>query len=443
MVSSTLEKRGIREHLTAGECLGVLFYKIILDLCYYFFEYEFFSYTGFDFEFSTLKYVLCWILYLAVYAMIRSRKSDICSLFVYVIYALSIVPFLVFYQFSNKCELWMLILQIVCLILMKWAFSIFPVNWKVPFKKISYRSFWLRISVHILLIVYLGYTIMKYGLPRLDVMFSPDISDVRAEVSLSTLDNIIQTLICKIVCPLFIILSFKEKKYLSFAMGVLIQLYTYGVTGFKTYLFIPIVFFGLNMFPKLKIKRMVFGGLAALFCVLSLWTIISQNAYLYALLGDRVVFFPAIIKYSYFDFFSKNEFAYFSQSSIAGIFNITSNYTENIPNMIGRVYFNMPEMWTNTGFMADGYSNAGVIGVLSMSLLIAIVLSLTRNEIRKCSATTLRCLEALLLTYYVALNDGPAISTLFSGGLIFVLFMVMFISFDDDQESKALLPKKY
>ena len=226
-------------------------------------------------------------------------------------------------------------------------------------------------------------------------------------------------------------------------MGVLIQLYTYGVTGFKTYLFIPIVFFGLNMFPKLKIKRMVFGGLAALFCVLSLWTIISQNAYLYALLGDRVVFFPAIIKYSYFDFFSKNEFAYFSQSSIAGIFNITSNYTENIPNMIGRVYFNMPEMWTNTGFMADGYSNAGVIGVLSMSLLIAIVLSLTRNEIRKCSATTLRCLEALLLTYYVALNDGPAISTLFSGGLIFVLFMVMFISFDDDQESKALLPKKY
>ena len=101
-------------------------------------------------------------------------------------------------------------------------------------------------------------------------------------------------------------------------------------------------------------KILMFGLLAALAASFVVFFIIRNNMFA-AIVFNRLLFLPAKIKFAYFDFFSTNEYIYFSQSSIASILGIPSNYPINVMYLIGGEYFNDSGMWTNTGFLADAY----------------------------------------------------------------------------------------
>ena len=165
---------------------------------------------------------------------------------------------------------------------------------------------------------------------------------------------------------------------------------------------------------------------------------IKRNNMLYALINERVLFLPAKIKNCYFDFFSRNDFVWFSQSSFAKILNIQSNYSENIPNLIGDLYFNRPDMWTNTGFIADAYANAGILGIAFICLLLVFVLLSARKHISYIHNSYKKVIEILFVLYFISLNDGGAISVLFSGGMLILLILIMVIDFNVRVKTKYI-----
>ena len=99
--------------------------------------------------------------------------------------------------------------------------------------------------------------------------------------------------------------------------------------------------------------------------------------------------------------------------------------------MIGGLYFNKSGMWTNTGFIADAYANLGVLGVIIISLFLAIVIGFAIRQLNFVSGTMQKSIQALFLLFYISLNDGGAISVVVSGGMIFAILVISVIDFSD------------
>ncbi|MEG1836449.1 MAG: hypothetical protein RRZ70_02655 [Synergistaceae bacterium] len=407
----------------------VLLYKLTLDLLYIILQVTSFAYVGYTLNIDYFKIVFGWLIYISIFRVIKTNVDNVITLFAYTFFALSIAPSVTLYQFYDKCQLWMLMIQVFALLLI-YLFSRIRFFKNTSIKQVSSYSFSVSIFVMLYLLIFFIYSLCKHGLPSFELLSLYSIYQVRAIAKISLLESCIMNITCKIIIPIVIVFSCKEHKYLKMLIGIFIQLYIYSVTGFKTFLFIPFVLLGAFGLRGQEIKKVIFMGLSVSLCFASLFTFITGDYMLYALIGNRAVFLPAIIKCAYFDYFSKNEFVYFTQNTIAKILGIQSNYSVSVPNLIGEKYFGDFNMWTNTGFIADAYSNMGIIGVLVISILMALILRMAYISMDKAEGDAKSILLSIYLLYFVVLNDGALISTFISGGLIVWVAISVFINFN-------------
>ena len=410
-----------------------LLYKIFLDYMYVKIQAPLFGYNGFVNNGSVERIFLGWIIYIIMYVLISTEESDTSSLFVHVIFFLSITPFISLYQFDTRCMLWMLVSQCICLLYINVLFSVGKKAkfGGINFHGVNYKNRSFRKLVFVFVMGYFGLSIMRFGIPNLRSMLFEEVYNTRTTANLSTFQSIIQNAICRIVCPLSMLVVFREKKWVSFSLLSLVQIYTYAVTGFKTYLFIPIVLIGLQFMPRLNLKKTIVVGLPIAVILLTLTYMITHNTMIYAVFGNRLFFLPAKIKYAYFDYFHNHPFVYFTQNSISRILGVKSNYETKVVYLIGEFYFNKPNMWTNTGFMADAYANLGFVGMALMGGLLALTLNLLIKQLKYVPSDLQKELQAVFVTFYISLNDGATISVLFSGGLLFAILIVCFVKFYD------------
>ena len=419
-----------------------ILYKFLLDLVYIYVHSKTYAYYGFDFVQDPQKMAISWILFVILSLIIVNKDKSITTVFTYTIFLLSVVPCFTYYQYNTEATFPMIFSQGVAITVMELLFRVTKPKGKKHkpfFGKISYKNKTLRALAFVGLLGYFAIMLIQNGLPSLSLMSFTNISQVRAESSQSTLMVILGNLICKIVCPLFIFVSLREKKWIPLIIAVLIQVYCYGVTGFKTYLFIPLIIIGVNMFQKLNLKRCVVLGLPLVVIGATLIYVWFGEIMPYALTVERVIFLPAKIKISYFDFFTKNGFVWFKESTLAHFLGFESPYSRDIPYIIGDVYFGRPNMWTNAGFMADAYSNAGYFGIVLMCAVLYVLLIFTRNHLDNLSNSISKGLQAVFLLFFISLNDGGAISVIFSGGMIFLVLLIVFIDFTSFKKVKRII----
>lgn len=415
-----------------SELFLLLLYKAALDIVYLTLQNKLFGYYGFGLTFSAGKMCAGWALYLVGILLLRTKTYELTDVFTVTIFLLSLAPCIVYYEFNEEAQFWMVSSQLLFLALIQLIFRIPSLGvMKIKGLKISYRNSLLRYGVTAVLLAYFAFMVVTNGLPSLSQLSFENISEVRAASSSSALLSMIQNIVCKIICPIYILIAFREKKTTPLILAVMVVLYSYAVTGFKTYLFILAVVFGVSFFPKLNLKKTIIFGLPAAVIGIAVLYLFTNNTMVYALINERVIFLPAKIKIAYFDYFSVNPFVNFSQSTIGKLFGIPGTYTEQIPNLIGRVYFNRPEMWTNTGFLADAYSNLGYAGMAIISVFVAFIIRAASNQLKTTDIRMKKCIEVLYLISFISLNDGGAISVIFSGGMIFILILLALIDFSE------------
>ena len=244
----------IKRNIYINQYVLAICYKFILDLSYVFFEAKYYGYIGFQYEPNILRILTGWGIYFFVFLLIKSEKNNLAVLFTYMIFALSMAPFVTLYQFSDDCKLWMVILQMASLIYIHFiASKCRLVGFKI--KTIPYYSFFIMEGMTFYIIIFALYSLHKLGIPELSLLGFEKISEVRAAAELSTLDSIIINVSCRVIVPLYILLNFYEKKFVKTLLGTIVQIYIYSVTGFKTFLFIPLVMIGLIIFRKLDLKK--------------------------------------------------------------------------------------------------------------------------------------------------------------------------------------------
>lgn len=170
-----------------------------------------------------------------------------------------------------------------------------------------------------------------------------------------------------------------KKKKLAVVLILLFQLFLYGTTGFKSYLFSPLLIFLIHFALNKRKMKSLLPLLTFGFTVVVIYSYIqykvNDDILTASILTRRNFFTPAQINFLFYDFFSENPFVLLSDS-------IFKYFIENPYGDITPVLYQVSEYYygkrfgLNVGYIGNAFMHFGYIGVFIFSLLLGLVLKL-------------------------------------------------------------------
>ncbi|MFA7688878.1 MAG: hypothetical protein WCX96_02170 [Bacilli bacterium] len=282
---------------------------------------------------------------------------------------------------------------------------------------------WIVITISI--VVYTN-MIVANGLPSLGAFDFTNVYNIRKTTNYSHLMVYLVNWQAKVINPFLLTTSYIERDKKKVAVSIFLQLFLYLITAHKTFLFIPIAILIIMKVTESNLLLAVMTFLSFIGSGISYLVYnIFGNITIPSLFIRRFLFVPAKLKFNYYDFFSQNKFLYFSEGVIGKVFGIKSVYEIKIPNLIGYLYGNSIETWANTGYLADAYSNMGILGMLIMTLLFVLILIMINSLGNKISK---ELVIGLSLFSMLSLNDGALLTSLLTGGLLLLLLLLYLYS---------------
>jgi hypothetical protein len=224
--------------------------------------------------------------------------------------------------------------------------------------------------------------------------------------------------------PALMLLSARRRSLLLAAAALVMQLLLFGMTGFRAFLFIPLLLLGFYLLGGRRhtaalalVTMMAVVGLALL---LYAWL---DEPLIPVLLVDRVVVIPAEIHYWYYDFFGVHGQAtlQLSQSFLAPLG--ASHYGTPIAEVIGWKYLGLAAS-ANVGLFGDAFANFGFSGCVIYAMLFALLLKVVDAAGRGADPRVAAALVAM--PAFLLVNSG-LLTTLLTHGLaltVIVLWVV-------------------
>lgn len=398
--------------------LILFIYKFLLDISIYAFIEKQYGYIGGMTDFNILKFIVSNV-YLGIIFLIMPKKSEKPShIFLQLHLLIMIIPILSLYGMQNKPS------SYTGMIVFMFILQTFIIR---NSKRI--RLLKIKHSKQILLVIITGISFFVYfsmlranGLPSLSTLNFWNVYDVRWNVKYPFLMNYLVHWQAKVINPFLITLSYLNKKPKLLTLSILLQVLLYLITAHKSFILIPVAIFTvikvLDKYDFFRVSAYLSGlGIAGSLVFYKVTDFIMVPF----IIIYRLLFLPAQIKYYYFHFFSSNDFIYFSEGVIGKIFGLNFPYELPTNNMIASIYFGMPQSAANTGYLADAYANGGFLGMLIMTLLLTfvfIVIDSLSVHVRK------NVVVGLSIFSVLGLNDLGLLTTLLTGGMLFLLLLL-------------------
>lgn len=399
----------------------------ILQIIYFIFLYSYesfisvsYSYMGFLHEIHYLKLFIGYILFLTTsiyYYYFINNYFDRLLCFLLILFFTIPNCILLAFELSNlEIVFW----SSFCVIITHQILRLKPLI------KIRYNlsNNFILIIIWSLLIICLVPVVAAHGIHiRLNMLLLDDVYDVRR---ISRLNNTMLSVysyfwLAKVICPLGIIYGNEQKKKLLMIFSSLVLIYLFMTTGHKSVLFSILIIFAFY-FGKNEMKnkfRVIVKSSFILFLAIILLTVAFKINEPQSLLIRRLFFIPAILNFYYFDFFDNN-YIFYSNSYLSFILDYP--FSKEPPHLVGSFYFNSEEMSANNGYISDGFSNLGNIGVL-----INIIISSMLFRRFKIYNVPPKYLGLLFIMLYAI--QGSSLSTVLithGGLLLYILIPVVF-----------------
>ncbi len=361
--------------------LGMLAFKVACDAGFLWLTTQ--DAVSYPLNFSFWKYLLGTFCCVFLFFLIRHEEQKASSFFLYFVFLFQILPITASYAFANRSTEYYLVL-IFSFALCALAASVFKS--KKGFKRSVVFSRIVVAGYACILVLILLIVIWRNGIPSLDALNIYKVYDLRqsGDFTLSKYEHYLFSWVTAVILPAGIALTVTKRKYiLTFVLcGIVLLLYLY--CAHKTILFsIPFVLIfsfwsRRKNFYKEFFTVVCFGYL--LFVILLWFSPVFKQVIerVFSLLARRTMYVPANNKFHYFDYFTKNP-----KMGIGGIFPRwlihIPNYYENIPYTyeISAIYYNLPKMNSNTGFLAEGFMRFGHLGTVFIMLLFAWIMRMT------------------------------------------------------------------
>ncbi len=275
------------------------------------------------------------------------------------------------------------------------------------------------------------YLLTEKGIDFRSLSFLRDkeIYAARLEITFNMISRYLFNWCEKLFFPFFLSIYMFERKYLYMGIIILMQVLIFLSYANKTALFSIILVMGTFILfsNKKEIINTILGSTSIMMILVILsWECLGDDIFrdvktLYAgILGMRVLFFPAFIKYRYFEFFENHEYVSFSEGLIGKILGFQSPYSQPVSTLMSAWVNGFGGSW-NTGAVSDAYANIGEVGVLVAAIIIGVCLKFL--DIFTCNLPA--CIKlAATCVYPFYLNDNGILTTLLTNGFIFMIILL-------------------
>ncbi len=250
-----------------------------------------------------------------------------------------------------------------------------------------------------------------------------NVYEVRDEANAYEISTLMQYFIqmSRIVVPMLILLSIKNKRYFTFLWLLFVTLINFSYEGSKTVILFPILLVGGYIFYRKEIINCILP-VTILIQVLSIISQIRGNGLLISLIFRRQGVLLVQLSEDYYRFFLSHATDLF-RNSIMGKFGFDSIYSLPISKVIGNNYETQTVNCIN-GLLSDVWANLGIVGIIVMPIILIICFRLFdmvsyRVDIR---------LVVSLAMYYAIIFMNTTWSTvlLTHGFLLMCIILVIF-----------------
>jgi hypothetical protein len=398
----------------------ILLYKIVLELGYIFVLAGKVQY--FRMDFSMWKYAIgtIWIIVLFLNIRHEERKASTFLLDLHLIIAM--IPIAVVYGLWNENSLYF---NFLCC-----AFFITELIVKVQWGpemlstiRVRGLSYLIPFGCSLFVLGIVGYSLATNGLPSLTALNILNVYELRGEDYFigNQYINYLYVWTMTVILPFVFAFCLIKKKYVLAAICVMVAFLFYLYSGNKTNLFVIPFVVGAYIFAKYKDTNYRFYSCFTLGIMLTvpLARIIDLP---FSLFVRRTLIIPANLKFIYYDFFSNNPKLGLVGTLWGSKLGVANPYDRKIGYIISEEYFGLPEMNSNTGFLAEGFSRFGFIGIFLVLIIFAIMLILL-DRLQKRAGYTFTVTMSIYPIF--TLNDGQLIDSLIFGPMLVLLVIIL------------------
>lgn len=380
-------------------------------------HYDDFNYVkfsqGVEFHFYWPRYILATAIIIAHFILLLySKVSDFLYSILLLILVFFVIPSGLLYSSSSHINWEIFLLQNLFFISV-YLFSF--IKWNLTFPSInSYQSMILLISITAIGLIPF---VILYG-PYLDVrnLWMVEVYATRRLVE-AKVHNLYTAYtyswFSKIIIPIAIVFCIYFRKHMLLYISIIFLLFLYLCGAHKMVFFGTFFIVVFYKYDYLK-KMFFFMKLMTLFLVVTiLATVIFDYTFLWELTFRRALMLSALLDYCYFDFFHQN-YIYWSNSFMSSFIHYPYDISPDF--IIGRDYFNKPEMNANVGIISDGYKNAGVIGACINISIVAVIFSFL-NAMK----ISPKFFGLFILFLFTLLNSSLSTILLTHGGFLLII----------------------
>ncbi len=410
--------------------LSLLFYRIVLDLSYYYIISDVWRSTRFDLKLNPLKLIESYLLFFFIYILIPKVAKKLSHILLWMLILISYVPMLTIFSFMDESRIFMYAVTAF------WAMVLLLVKMPTIFiarLKQSHVILFSLIGCLFSIVVLMVYWYQGFSI-TLDLK---SVYEIRSEYVAANipLSGYLWNWMGYIVNPIFMALFVTRRKWLLVALVSIAQIWLFSATGSKTYLFSPLLVLALMWIVRQQ-KPLAYLciGLSSVVLAGALSYLFIDDVWVSSLLTRRLLFVPAQLSFFYYDFFSKNEPVFLSHSILR--FFLDYPYQLNPPHLIADVYFNDPQMGSNNGVVGDAFMNFRFLGLILWAVLLGIILKL----IDSCSkGVDIRIAVAAIAMPAITLTNSALLTNLLTHGLLLSL-LIMYLMPKQGDIPKCIAP---
>lgn len=399
--------------------VSILLLRIALDTSYYFFIAPNFSYTGMVLNPDLGRYIVSWVVMLAVIAPFLGRSEGLSKEILFGLLVTGFIPLASFYALAGIEHQWMFLSAAFWLV----VFMVSKV--RVPPPKVSRPVSYVPVVWIVSGFAFATWVLlaMKFGV-SLKLNFD-DIYEIRAvnKETAIPFGGYIVPWAARIAVPVLAIIGWQVRGMGGWAIllaACFAELMFFSITGHKAYFFSIIFISGLYAIAKAKHRiPLIAGGCCAIVAGCMAADAMAGDFYMTSLITRRVFFVPAMLSDAYFRFFDDN-FMYLSHS-------LLSPWIENplhmSPSMaMGQQYFGVMDLNANNGVVADGFMNFGVFGMFIWAVMLGLTVSLF-NAIG--APIDRRIAFPIALNTFNTFVNGAFFTSLLTHGVLFAGLILM------------------
>lgn len=400
--------------------ITLICFRVVLDLSYVDFVQPMFYYMGFNYELNIYRYILSWFVYFISFFFLNKFINKVSDYFIVTCIIFLMAPttsmFGLDYSLSPTPVLLCVMSISIIRILLVRKVKFFPNFGVVP------NGYIISIVVSFLLIMIVAANLYRSGV---NLNFNPEdvykFRDSNAELAdvgfFAYLNNWVYQII-----SMFLLVAFLSKKSIIGIFAVLVlQFFFFAASAHKAVLFMPFMVFGLWFVLEKSNKTYYITSLYLGFVLfLYLYYLVVDDILLPSIFIRRAFFIPSQLNFFYYEFFSVNEFVFWSQSVLSNF--IEYPFDTDISSLIGSWAFG-DDTRANNGLISSGYANAGVFGVIIYSVVLGLVLRLIDDlSIGRFPIWFPVSLTAIPLN--VAMIQADLLTSILTHGLIVSIFLL-------------------